>query len=276
MEERDGHETVPMPPARRTRHCTIINSKIINSQKLKLGGSSGMCNSGCDVCSIFESLAAIDPFDLICFAENRVQRKEVSFLLPELSVWQQFIEPEFIQGLCLEMEAHNKTVRRGIKMELIDRLAISNLIFSSLPHFALQMQTSKVTQAINALCAFGERITPTVSASPDALFFYIYDTLVIKRDVWFGLCLHMLSIVDSLNRVLCPGSTGCCNYWPDRHLLELACVRIIASFRSPASISPDILSSNSTPVLPLRPQLRELLNGGGSVKSIRCKRRRLR
>ena len=235
-----------------------------------------MCNSGCDVCSIFESLAAIDPFDLICFAENRVRRQEISFLLPELSVLQQFIKPEFILGLYLEMEAHNKTVRRGIKMELTDRLAPSNLMFSSLPHFALQMQTSKVTQIINALCTFGERITPTVSASPDALYFYIYDTLVIKRDVWFGLCLHMLRIVDALNRVLCPGSSGCCDYWPDRHLLELACVRIIATFRSPTFISSDVHSSNFIPVLPLRAQLREPQNaGGGSVKSTRCKRRRL-
>ena len=235
-----------------------------------------MCDAGYDVGWIFESLAAIDPFGLICFAENRVRRQEISFLLPELSVLQQFIKPEFILGLYLEMEAHNKTVRRGIKMELTDRLAPSNLMFSSLPHFALQMQTSKVTQIINALCTFGERITPTVSASPDALYFYIYDTLVIKRDVWFGLCLHMLRIVDALNLVLCPGSTGCCDYWPDRHLLELACVRIIATFRLPTSISPDILSSNSTPVrvVPLRPQLQELLNGG-SVKSVRCKRQRL-
>ena len=241
---------------------------------LHLWGLFGM--GGCDVCLIVESLAAIDPFDLICFAENRVRRQEISFLLPELSVLQQFIKPEFILGLYLEMEAHNKTVRRGIKMELTDRLAPSNLMFSSLPHFALQMQTSKVTQIINALCTFGERIAPTVSASPDALYFYIYDTLVIKRDVWFGLCLHMLRIVDALNRVLCPGSSGCCDYWPDRHLLELACVRIIATFRLPTSISPDILSSNSTPVrvVPLRPQLQELLNGG-SVKSVRCKRQRL-
>ena len=209
-----------------------------------------MCDAGYDVGWIFESLAAIDPFGLICFAENRVRRQEISFLLPELSVLQQFIEPEFIQGLYLEMEAHNKTVRRGIKMELIDRLSPSNLIFSSLPHFALQMQTSKVTQAINALCTFGERITPTVSASPDALFFYIYDTLVIKRDVWFGLCLHMLKIVDAFNRVLFPRSFGCCDFWPDRHLLDLACVRVIATFRSHTFISSDVHSLNFIPVLP--------------------------
>ena len=154
----------------------------------------------CDQCWILRKLATLDPCDFVSFAKNRVHKRKVLLLLPELGTVQS-IGPDLIENLNLDMGVHNRTVLRGIKMGLVKKCDLSSLLYSSVSDFAVQMQCSKLTQIICAFCTFGERIAPLVSLHPNAIFWNICCPLVITRDRWLELSmqmLHMAAAADCL------------------------------------------------------------------------------
>ena len=164
----------------------------------------------CDKCGFLANLALIDPFALISYAENRVSRKDIALLLPELGNFDKVVGRDFVWNLKIEMEAHNRTLHRGMKLGLVKIFDPSKLLFSSVSAFALQMQSLKLAKALGALCTFGERVAPRIFEDQDAIFWYISDMLVITRDTWNGLCTHMLRISVGLNRAVCIN-------WPRLH-----------------------------------------------------------
>ena len=190
----------------------------------------------CDICSILANLAMIDPFTLISFAENRERRRNVILLLPELGAWDALVGHDLVRKMKFEMEAHNRTVHRGMKMGLVKKLDTSKLLFASVSDYAIQMQSAKLTQALRVITAFGERVAPAIMANLDGILWHISNNVVITRDTWFGLCQHMLRIAAALNRAMSRGGL-----WPDRRLLQLASARIADVFRIPAIAPPHTL-----------------------------------
>ena len=231
----------------------------------------------CDKCGFLTSVASIDPFALISYAENRVSRKDIALLLPELGNFEKVVGRGFVWHLKIEMDAHNSTLRRGMKMGHVKIFDPSKLLFSSVSDYALQMQSLKLAQALGAICTFGERVAPTIFEDQDATFWYISNTLVITRDTWFGLCMHMLRIAAGLNRAIRPISSTS-GPWPDRRLLELASARVVATFRAPLSMSHNILIL-ALACMPFRRRLSAeeaaLLCQGASGDGATRKRRRL-
>ena len=238
----------------------------------------------CDRCWILGNLAMLDPLALISFAENRVRRQEVFLSIPELGVFDLLVGKAFVQNLNLEMHAHNSTVRRGIKMGLIRHCSLTKLLFTSVSDFALRMQSPRLIQALLSLCAFGDRIEQTAMTDPDATYFTLRDTLVVKRDVWIGMCMQMLHMAAAINRLMQPDSAQHSELYPDRHLLELASLRLVATFQSPwlspmHMLSWESASVDSLSLLPLRRLGTEesaLLCHEVPGKDARLKRRRLR
>ena len=202
----------------------------------------------CGNCEIIANIASIDPFALISYAENRVSRKDIALLLPELGNFDKVVGHDFVWHLKIEMDAHNRTLRRGMKMRLVKIFDPSKLLFSSVSDYALQMQSLKLAQALGALCTFGERVASTIFEDQDATFWYISDTLVITRDTWNGLCTHMLRISAGLNRAV-QSSSGLCGALLDRRVLELASARVVATFGFPdpfpVPVFPTAVSSSS-------------------------------
>ena len=212
----------------------------------------------CDGCFVLANLAMIDPYSLISYAGNRMRRKDVVLLLPELGALDILTGPDLIRDFSLDMEAHNRTVRRGMKMGLIKTLGLSKLVFSSVSEYAFQMQSAKLAKALRAMCAFGDRVAPIAMSDLTAIFWYVSDALVITRDTWFGLCQHMLRIAAVINRKILSPSCGFCDAWPDLRELQLASARVADVFRGSAFIPPDALLWSPTCVatLPRRRRLR--------------------
>ena len=218
----------------------------------------------CDSCFLLANLAMIDPFSLISYAENRMRRKDVALLVPELGALDTLMGHDFVQNSMLEMEAHNRTVRRGMKMGLIKTCDWSKLLFSSVSEYVLHMQSAKLAHALRAICVFGDRMAPIIMSDLNATFWYICDVLVITRETWFGLCQHMLRIAAVINR-----TTALASAWPDRRELQLASARLSDVFRSPIFTPPDALLWDPTSVatLPRRRRLR------ATVAALLCQRR---
>ena len=215
----------------------------------------------------------IDPFSLISYAENRMRRKDVALLVPELGALDTLMGHDLVQDSMLDMEAHNRTVRRGMKMGLIKTCDLSKLLlFSSVSEYVLHVQSAKLAHALRAICVFGDRMAPIIMSDLNATFWYICDVLVITRETWFGLCQHMLRIAAVINRTTAP----------DRRELQLASARVADAFQSPIFIPPDALLWDPFSVATL-PRRRRLRSGAGTLlcerlwtKDAAQKRRRLR
>ena len=200
----------------------------------------------------------IDPYSLVSYAGNRMRRKDVLRLVPELGALDALMRHDLVRDFKHDMEAHNRTVRRGMKMGLVKTLDLSKLLFTSVSEYALRMQSAKLAQALRAICAFGERVAPIIMSDLNAIFWYICDALIITRGTWFGLCQHMLRIASVINCTIPPVSNGHSDAWPDRRELQLASARVADVFRDPIFTPPDALLWDPTSVatLPRRRRLR--------------------
>ena len=78
---------------------------------------------------IVMQLTTLDPYKSISFVRLRMRKRKVLLLLPELATFDLFLAFCANQNLKFEMEIHNKTVRRGMRMGLIATFDSSKLIY---------------------------------------------------------------------------------------------------------------------------------------------------
>ena len=176
---------------------------------------------------ILDEIEKLEPYEFISFSEKRIAKDRVLQLLPELVMFEEFVHDLVLRAYSDQMDAHNATVLRGQKMNLIKNYNAKNLIFASVSWYILQLHSRRLAQGLKALCTFGLRIIPKSASDPHALVWEICDSLLITRENWLQLSQRMRWISALLRHVLdAPYSAE----WLERHLLEHACSQIASVF----------------------------------------------
>ena len=116
-------------------------------------------------------------------------------------------------------------------MRLNGKVNISKLTHCSLDLFFLQMHSAELAEVLGFFSAFGRRILPLVTSSPDSDFWWFSEEVSIQRRDWFSLCRCMMNLLrllglDNPNKATpLPLSP-----WPDFSSLRSAAVGVLDTF----------------------------------------------
>jgi hypothetical protein len=144
--------------------------------------------------AIFSRIAAINLPKHLSFVENRIPRKLIGFYLPELEVLDKFTSKSEFDAIQCQMEAHNRTVKRGIRMRLVPEYAATGLLCTCPGNYAIHFDVSRVVSVLKACSAFGERVMAAIMHNRDARLWPLCDQIVILRHDWHQISRRMMQV----------------------------------------------------------------------------------
>jgi hypothetical protein len=183
----------------------------------------------------------------ISYGRARLPKKTLVKHLPESL---QFIST--FGGKCIsewyhEMEIHNRTVQRGLRLGL--RPCRPSMVYSSLDAFLLQTRAIEIARAFEALVNFAERLAPLILQDEDASQWWLNSSILIHREHLVLLARHVLTLAKLAklpesgiveNDMLSEWRVGTIvDAWPDWDRLQRSAMRASEIFSSFADSDDD-------------------------------------
>jgi hypothetical protein len=126
--------------------------------------------------------------------------------LPEVLPFVKTFSAQSLPDWYFEMEIHNRTVRRGFlgqkHLRIGQKLLRKFMLYSSLDAYMLQIRAAEITQALDALILFAERLVPIIRDDKDAMQWWFDARLLIQRRHWFRLA-RQAQMLANLVRLSC-------------------------------------------------------------------------
>lgn len=152
---------------------------------------------------VFDQISSISVFNYISFRNQRIPRKLIMRLLPELRIIESFCSTEGLQQWRSNLDIHHRSLRRGLRMGLMPtskRMGLNFLQFSSLADFVLQMHCGELAAVLKALLVFADRVATRAARKPDAPFWRISGPILITRDYWIAFLSSVLQLIRMLGQ----------------------------------------------------------------------------
>jgi hypothetical protein len=150
--------------------------------------------------AIFQLVAAIDLPSLLSFAKNRISKKRIAALLPEISIINTFVSES--ETLRSEMEAHNRTICRGVRMCLVPGYDASYLLCTCPGKYAIQYDVWRIVSVLKACCSFGERVITEIKQDEQAQVWSVCSQIVILKRDWHKISGRMLRVAYHVKRTI--------------------------------------------------------------------------
>ena len=101
--------------------------------------------------------------------------------------------------------------------------------FTSLDQYVINMHSSVLSDTLDALSTFAERVIPGIEQDPAAVMWPISGPLVITRDRWLLFCRGVVTLLRLLALASTDPSTRPTRPWPDADRLTRAAARARAA-----------------------------------------------
>ncbi len=101
--------------------------------------------------------------------------------------------------------------------------------FNSLDQYVINMHSSVLSETLDALSTFAERVIPRIEQDPAAVMWPISGPLLITRDRWLLFCRGVLALLRLLGFASMDPSIPPPRSWPDADRLILAASRARAA-----------------------------------------------
>ena len=134
-------------------------------------------------------------YDYLSFGERRLSLQSVSTYFPEINVVTNHFGKKSITEWLREMSLYNQTYDRGIRMGLGPFVAKNLYRYTSLDNFIFRMHADKVSDCLESLIRFSDRVLPLIQKNNHADSWRINNKVLIHRYDWLTLskCVMMIA-----------------------------------------------------------------------------------
>ena len=147
---------------------------------------------------ILRSITACRPVNYVSFRNQIIPKHYVARYLPELQWLERLFCPRARRTWLLEMDCHNRLLKRGVRMGLGPAWLVARLHCATLDHFMLALHSSDLIKVLNSLHRFARRVLSKIERKPTALLWGISGAIVITRHSWHTFCLHADKLASRL------------------------------------------------------------------------------
>jgi hypothetical protein len=182
---------------------------------------------------IFQRIQRLSIYRQITFGAEFLPKHQTLLFIPEIENFEKFIHRNSEKAWRMDMDSYNSTLRRGARMGLSPLRKAPLPLMNSLDQYILHMGCATLSEVLDALTTFAERVIPNIDRAPDALLWPVCGPLLITRDRWFRLSraiMALLHLILERPSILDRPSFSQHRSWPDSDRLLRSAARAHSIF----------------------------------------------
>ena len=176
----------------------------------------------CEAGDIFQCIRKVSLIRHISYTKMRLTNSDVAKELPEVLAESNHFQKRFLSHYGDEWSAHNSLLLRGMGQGLSRLIPAHKLMCSSLDSFLLRLHSDKISDLLESLTAFAERVSLILLDNSDDRRIVLNSHLLMHRRHWRSLSRRVLHLVRQI--CICEDELrkGTPELWPNWRRLQSA------------------------------------------------------
>ena len=152
----------------------------------------------CDAGDIFQCIRTASLIKHISYSKTRLTKSDVAKDLPEILAVTKHFQKKFLPRFVEEMSAHNRLLIRGMGQGLSRLIPADKLMCRSLDSYMLRLHSDKISDVLESLTAFAERVSRIILDSKDDRRIVLSNHMLIHRRHWLSLGRRVLQLIRQI------------------------------------------------------------------------------